>query len=128
LSAGAHHRARLRHGGRRGAARHQLRNFAGLLPARHALTPHQRVWPDGPPGDQVAKLGFRIRTLLLALRRIKPGPARHLDTPLIDLLLVSRLVLKAAQRHWRRTGPILTDDPIACTETQPTRPKCFPPP
>src|SRR6185369_13561974 len=96
----------------------QAGNFSGPLPARHPLSPDQRVRSDHAPGNEVAQLGLRIRALLLATGCIKPRSVRHF-CPL------SRVEGESRRDGWRWTR-ILADDPTACTVIDVTSSKCFP--
>ncbi|GCC44087.1 hypothetical protein chiPu_0028194, partial [Chiloscyllium punctatum] len=69
--------AGLRKRRRRPCARNKTRNLPRLLPAGHALGPHQRIGTHHATGDQVAELGFRQGALLLAFGCIKPVSVRH---------------------------------------------------
>src|SRR6185437_525342 len=72
------------------AARHQAGNISRPLPAGHAIGPYQRIRGDRVSGDEVAKLSFRKRALLLALGGIKPGSIGHFIP-----LIASRAALPA---------------------------------
>ena len=112
-----------------GRRRHQARDFAGLLPAGHALGPDQRIRRTVPRPIRSRNCSSGIRTLLLAVGGIKPGSVRHCRPRLFPTFL--------SRSRWTRAGPsdprapgeerILADVPSRCTGTPRHRnTKCFP--